>query len=152
LAEEGSEMSFCLGAKGLVGGRLVAPKPQDACAQPRGKIMGRPITSEPRTHQLNLSLTSRELASIRRRAAAVGMRPVHFGRALLLDMKSRPVGKTETKSNIDRLAYDQLVRLGNNLNQMVRHMHQTGDPLPADLEPLLRDIRQIIARRCDDDR
>jgi hypothetical protein len=40
-----------------------------------------------------------------------------------------------------------LSRLGNLLNQMVRHLHQTGDPLPPDLEPLLRDIRQIIERR-----
>jgi len=29
---------------------------------------------------------------------------------------------------------------------MVRHLHQTGDPLPADLEPLLTDIRQMIAK------
>ena len=27
---------------------------------------------------------------------------------------------------------------------MVRHLHRTGDPLPADLEPLLKDIRQIM--------
>jgi hypothetical protein len=25
-------------------------------------------------------------------------------------------------------------------------LHQTGDPVPADLEPLLIDIRRIIAR------
>ena len=42
-----------------------------------------------------------------------------------------------------QLIYGQLVRLGNNLNQMVRHLHRTGDPLPADLEPLLKDIRHI---------
>jgi hypothetical protein len=48
--------------------------------------------------------------------------------------------------------YGQLARLGNNLNQMVRHLHQTGDPLPADLEPLLTDIRRIIARGAADDR
>jgi hypothetical protein len=29
---------------------------------------------------------------------------------------------------------------------MIRHLHRTGDPLPADLEPLLKDIRQILAR------
>jgi hypothetical protein len=29
---------------------------------------------------------------------------------------------------------------------MVRHLHQTGDPLPADLELLLHDIRQVITR------
>jgi hypothetical protein len=52
----------------------------------------------------------------------------------------------QASSNLELLIYGQLARLGNNLNQMVRHLHQTGDPLPADLEPLLKDIRRIIAR------
>ncbi len=47
--------------------------------------MGRPRKSEPRDRQLNLSLTAAELEGINRRAEAVGMRPVHFGRAILLD-------------------------------------------------------------------
>jgi hypothetical protein len=115
-------------------------------------IMGRPKISEPRCRQLNFSLTENELASITRRAEAVGMRPIHFGRALLLSQESKPAREREPESNVRRLIYGQLVRLGNNLNQMVRHLHQTGDPLPADLEPLLMDIRQIIARRCSDDR
>ena len=43
--------------------------------------MGRPKkSSEPRDKQLNLSLTASELESIKRRAEAIGMRPVHFGR------------------------------------------------------------------------
>jgi hypothetical protein len=108
--------------------------------------MGRPIKSEPRDHQLNFSLTASELESIRQRAASVGMRPVHFGRDLLLS-SSRNVSATRApESNVGRLIHAQLVRLGNNLNQLVRHLHETGDPLPPDLEPLLRDIRQIIAR------
>ena len=114
--------------------------------------MGRPRKSEPRSQQLNLSLTESELASIKRRAQAVGMRPVHFGRALLLNQSRNLAVKRELGSNAQRLIYGQLVRLGNNLNQMVRHLHRTGDPLPADLEPLLKDIRQILARRCRDDR
>jgi Bacterial mobilisation protein (MobC) len=76
---------------------------------------------------------------------AVGMRPVHFGRALLLDHRTLAI-KHEPSGHIERLIYGQLVRLGNNLNQMVRHLHRTGDPLPADLDPLLKDIRQMIAR------
>lgn len=108
--------------------------------------MGRPRKSEPRSQQFNVSLTESELASITRRAQAVGMRPVHFGRALLLDQNRKLATKHEESNNLIRLTYGQLVRLGNNLNQMVRHLHQTGDPLPADLEPLLRDIRQIIAK------
>jgi hypothetical protein len=109
--------------------------------------MARPKKSEPRDQQLNLSLTVNELDSIKRRAAALGMRPVHFGRALLLDEMRRLTVTRVTDDNTQRLVYGQLSRLGNLLNQMVRHLHQTGDPLPADLEPLLRDIRHIIERR-----
>jgi hypothetical protein len=107
--------------------------------------MGRPRKSEPRDRQLNLSLTESELTGLVQRAEAVGMRPVHFGRALLLDQSRKAGRQAEPDSNIARLVYSQLVRLGNNLNQLVRHLHKTGDPLPVDLEPLLKDIRQIIA-------
>jgi hypothetical protein len=107
--------------------------------------MGRPRNLEPRDQQFNLSLTARELESITERAQAVGMRPVHFGRALLLDPKRTLTVQHATDNNHNRLVYG-LIRLGNNLNQMVRHLHRTGDPLPADLEPLLKDIRQMIAR------
>ena len=114
--------------------------------------MGWPKKSEPRDKQLNLSLTQSEFESIKRRAYAVGMRPVHFGRVALLTNDGKAAPRCDQESNVNRLIYGQLVRLGNNLNQLVRHLHQTGDPLPADLEPLLKDIRQIIARRCRDDR
>ena len=59
--------------------------------------MGRPRKSEPRDQQLNLSLTASELESIKRRAQAVGMRPVHFGRALLLD-ENRKITFRERRS------------------------------------------------------
>ena len=114
--------------------------------------MGRPTKAEPRCKQLNLSLTESELESIRTRAEAVGMRVVHFGRALLTDHDRKIAPKLAPEGNIQRLIYAQLVRLGNNLNQIARHAHRTGDPLPTDLEPLLKDIRQIIDRRCRDDR
>ena len=109
--------------------------------------MGRPRKSEPRDRQLNLSLTVSELESIKRRAQGLGMRPVHFGRTVLLAPDARVAIGRETTDNMQRLIYEHLVRLGNNLNQMVRHLHRTGDPLPPDLEPLLKDIRQIIERR-----
>ena len=109
--------------------------------------MGRPKKSEPRDRQFNLSLTASEFENIKRRAHTVGMRPIYFGRALLLDQGKKVPASFGTPGNLDRLIYDQLTRLGNNLNQMVRHLHRTGDPLPADLEPLLNDIRQIIVGR-----
>lgn len=103
--------------------------------------MGRPTATNPRRQQLNISLTDAELARIRERAAAVGMRPVHYGRALVLKEQS---AAPDSGNNHASRIYHQLVRLGNNLNQMVRHLHRTGDPLPADLVPLLTDIRQTI--------
>jgi hypothetical protein len=114
--------------------------------------MGRPRKFEPRSRQLNLRFTASELEIISNRAHALGMRPVHFGRVALLRQSGASQGKTEPVNNVSRLVHAQLSRLGNNLNQMVRHLHQTGDPLPADLEPLLKDIRQIVARGCRDDR
>jgi len=115
--------------------------------------MSRPRQSEPRRRQLNLSLTERELASIEARAAALGMRPVHFSRALLLS-PSRVLQASSTEpsdaalqaGNVDRLIHLQLVRLGNNLNQMVRYFHRIGGTVPDDLRPLLTDIRALIAR------
>jgi hypothetical protein len=108
--------------------------------------MGRPKQIEPRSRQLNLSFSARELEDIKARAHALGMRPSHFGRALLLDKGGQSARQSAPSNNTGRLIHSQLVRLGNNLNQMVRHLHQTGDPVPADLEPLLIDIRCLIAR------
>jgi hypothetical protein len=116
------------------------------------QIMARPKTTEARTQQLNLSLTMREWESIKHRAQALGMRPAHFGRAVILDEKRKPSVIPEAEPRFDRLVYGTLSRLGNNLNQLLRHLHRTGDPLPPDLEPLLRDIRQIIARQVQHDR
>lgn len=107
--------------------------------------MPRPRIADPRIHQLNLHFTTNELASIRARAETLGMRLPYLGRALLL---SEPV-KVENREGDDlihRAIIVQLQRLGNNLNQMVRHLHQTGDPVPIDLEPLLADIRAVIER------
>lgn len=108
--------------------------------------MSRSAKSEPRNKQLNLSLTASEFERLKVRAEAVGMRPAHFGRAMVLDETRRPALKVGVDHNAAKFLYAQLVRLGNNLNQLVRHLHRHGGPLPADLEPLLRDIRHLIIR------
>jgi hypothetical protein len=96
--------------------------------------------------QLKLNLTATEYECIVRRAKAVGMRPTHYSRAVVLSYDAAHVIDRQAPSNADRLNYHALSRLGNNLNQMMRHLHQTKEPVPADLEPLLTDIRQIINR------
>ena len=112
--------------------------------------MRRPLKNTPRDRQLNLSLTAAEFENIRTRAASLGLRPALFARAVLCDTKhSRPPTVTASPaepSPLLRLTYNQLMRVGNNLNQMMRHLHRTGDPLPADLAPLLADIRALLAR------
>lgn len=95
--------------------------------------------------QLKLNFTADELADVKSRAEALGMRPVHFGRAVLLAGGHLAIQPERASSATGKILV-QLSRLGNNLNQMVRHLHMTGDPLPADLEPLLADIRAILSR------
>jgi hypothetical protein len=108
--------------------------------------MGRPKISNVRDMQLKLNLTATEYECIVRRAKAMGMRPTHFGRALVLNTDVTYKPNHRAPSVDERLNYHALSRVGSNLNQMMRHLHQTGEPVPADLEPLLTDIRVIINR------
>jgi len=96
--------------------------------------------------KLKLYFTATEYECLVRRAKAIGARPTHFGRMLVLDKEVVPEPHLRTPSYAEKLNYLALSRVGSNLNQMMRHLHHTGDPAPADLEPLLRDIRQIIER------
>lgn len=108
--------------------------------------MGRSTKLELRDQQLNLSLTANEFERIRQRAEALGMRPAHFGRALVLEESCRPAMKSNVEHSATRLLYLQLARLGNNLNQLVRHLHRYGGPIPRELDPLLHEIRRLITR------
>jgi hypothetical protein len=109
--------------------------------------MGRPRKNNPRDRQLNFSLTAEELATLQARADAVGVRLIDYGRGILLKTRrsaniannaSRPHSKLERLNNI------QLRRIGNNLNQLVHWHHRYRQPLPARLEPVLEEIRQLI--------
>ena len=106
--------------------------------------MGRPPETNPRCYQLNISLTQDELDVIARRAVSAQMRLVEYGRLTLLSKQHTPA--PSPVAQIDRLAYEQLKRLGNNLNQIARHLHTHGGSVPGSLEGLLRDIRIILNR------
>ena len=106
--------------------------------------MARPKTTVLRDRQLNISLTQREFEAVRVRAERAGLRLTEFARAVLLSQQLTLAEPRAADSVGQRLIHAQLQRLGNNLNQMVRHVHATGDPMPADLEPLLRDIRAAV--------
>jgi hypothetical protein len=108
--------------------------------------MGRPSKSEKRDQQLNLKFTLRELAWIRARAETTGLRPVDYARRELLADRPARKDAPEASDHLDTLFLLQLSRLGNNLNQIARKLHQFGGPLPSGLESLLADIRKTIAR------
>lgn len=106
--------------------------------------MGRPLTTDPRNYQLNFSFTEAEIDLLRRRADQAQLRLVDYGRLVLLRKSSLPVAAPVAQ--VDRVTYEQLKRLGNNLNQIARVVNATKAPPPTGLAELLRDIRQVLNR------
>jgi hypothetical protein len=106
--------------------------------------MGRPPTSDPRNYQLNFSFTEAEINLLRRRANEAQMRLVDYGRLVLLRKSVTPIAAPVAQ--IDRLTYEQLKRLGNNLNQIARVLNATRQAPPPSLEALLSDLRAVLDR------
>jgi len=110
--------------------------------------MGRPPKDIKRDRQISIRLTDNELAEIVTRAGAAGTTPTEYGRTRLLAGRNtlmRSLATAEVAQQ-ERLVQIHLRRLGNLLNQMVRHMHQTGEVLP-DVVSLLTELRAIISGR-----
>jgi hypothetical protein len=108
--------------------------------------MGRPKKPDRRDRQLNIRLNAGECSTIASRSVAFGMEPVDYARWVLLDNGRPSALPAPPESRFDRLAHVQLQRLGNLLNQLVRHTHQNGVLPVDDLVPLLRDIRALLSR------
>ncbi|HEY7387102.1 MAG TPA: plasmid mobilization relaxosome protein MobC [Bryobacteraceae bacterium] len=107
--------------------------------------MGRPAKSEKRCAQFNLKLTLREIAFVRARAARAGMAAFEYGRTQLL--AGRNIPKCEaTPAHLDPLFIAQVKRIGANLNQIARRLHQWQLPAPGELEAALREIREMIGK------
>lgn len=114
--------------------------------------MGRPSKYETRNRQLNLKLTAREHEWVCGRAAKVGMQPVDYGRLQLLAEQSVARSRRAAGAHLDPLFLQQLSRIGNNLNQITRRLHQLGVTAPPDLGPVLEAIRQVMQRASRHDR
>lgn len=108
--------------------------------------MGRPKKPDPRHRQLNIRLTASEFDTLHARAMAQGFELVDYGRWILVDNARLSALPTPPEPRFDRLAHVQLQRLGNLLNQLVRHAHQTGEAPTDELVFLLREIRTEITR------
>lgn len=114
--------------------------------------MSRPRKRETRDQQLNLHLTITEMAWVRARADACGMRPPDYGRAQLLAERPLPTRRRDRGGDLDPLFLIQLSRIGNNLNQIARRLHAFQMPVPDMLVPILEAIRELLHKASRDDR
>lgn len=74
------------------------------------------------------------------------MRPIDYGRAKLLGEQAVATATSPNRPHLDPLFLCELSRLGNNLNQLTRKLNSFPQPAPPTLEPLLQEIRAMIAR------
>jgi hypothetical protein len=102
---------------------------------------GRPKLEEPRIKTLAYKVTESEHKKLKDLAESRGLKVGTFARNAALEIKI-PKG---IKPKIDLATWTELARIGNNLNQVTRHLHKTGDQsgLYETIAGLLIQIEQI---------
>ena len=105
--------------------------------------MARPKSAIHRNRQLNVALTATEFERVREAAQMLGMTLVAYARARLLD---ESMGSAAPMAAMDRLALNQLKRIGNNLNQMTRQLNALGVASLNEIDLTLRDVRELLRR------
>lgn len=94
-----------------------------------------------KTAHVNVRVSERELAAIRRRARAAGMTASEYVRRRALDDADRPV--VEADVGLLRAMYADLRKCGSNLNQCAKALN-SGRP-PAGMGPSLQDALDSVA-------
>jgi hypothetical protein len=107
--------------------------------------MARPKVENKRARKLSVALTEREFDLLKGRADAAQLRLVDYARNALL-RRRLAVEAIQAVTPVDRHTLEAIRRVGVNLNQAVRQFNAFGHVVPPDLEPLLRDIRAIVAK------
>ncbi len=103
----------------------------------------RPFTAM-RNKIVNAKVTEEEREIIRAKAHAVGETLSNYLRRLALGHNLRP-----PRSSVDRDLVLQLVRLGNNLNQLTRLAHLRELPDSEALERRLQELRRLLVKTSD---
>lgn len=133
--------------------------------RPRRK--GRSHRSGPRLEKLQVRATAAERLAIAEAASLVGLSVTEFMRGQLLQaaerlrVDARPAIAEVTRrkrgrrgqgpvatgaARHDPLLYDQVRRVGVNLNQITKRLHSRDEPAPPELPVLLREIRSLLAK------
>ncbi|TIQ08754.1 MAG: MobC family plasmid mobilization relaxosome protein [Mesorhizobium sp.] len=97
--------------------------------------------AERRAALLSCRLTSAERLAIEQAALRAGLSASEYMRRLLL------AGKVIVRENrrLDHATYDQLRRIGVNLNQLTRVANRTGQ-IPAQIDEAVAAVARFIAR------
>lgn len=97
---------------------------------------GRPPKADKRTHQLGVSLTSVELATITAKAMMAGLRPAVYIRQVAVSGKATPRPSAESVQ-----LHRDLTGAANNLNQLTKQAHQ--DNLAVIVPRLLKNLAEV---------
>lgn len=108
--------------------------------------MGRPRLSVKRDQQFGIRLTDAEALAIAAAAGRRGMPPVAFIRSAALEAAgssvAAPPADSASTDAVERRS--ELRRIGSNLNQAVRRLHQGREDL-AELRRLVEEVRDQVA-------
>jgi len=107
--------------------------------------MGRPRLSVKRDQQFGIRLTGAEALAIAAAADRRGVPPVAFIRSAALEAAGARVASAADSASADAVERrSELRRIGSNLNQAVRRLHQGRDDL-AELRRLVEEVRDQVA-------
>jgi Bacterial mobilisation protein (MobC) len=108
--------------------------------------VARPRQAVVREKKLTMRLTEAELQSLLLCAAKSGQTLTEYGRCRLLTGKAAKA-KAAPRPFLDPDVWTQIRRIGVNLNQIAHRLNADRHPAPPTLEPLLKDIRQLLSRK-----
>lgn len=108
--------------------------------------MARPREANPRDQRITLRLTADELLKAHTRARKSGLTVADFARSRMLKPTRPSKAASGRPPAIDPELWIQVRKLGVNLNQIAHRLNAMEEPeLPPDLDPLLREIRALLA-------
>jgi alkylhydroperoxidase family enzyme len=107
-------------------------------ARPRKQL------AEQRATRLTARVTPAELAQVEAQALAAGLTSAEFVRRCV--MGGQVMAR---RSRIEDAAIVELIRVGNNLNQMARATNSGHPPASAELRAALDQLRSVLERLAD---
>jgi hypothetical protein len=112
--------------------------------------MARPKQTTIRDRHVTFRVTAEELYRLTVKAVKSGKSLSEFARTKVIAARSRRPARAADDAGslvaIDHALFDELRRQGVNLNQIARHCNTQQVPPPPSLEPLLREIRDLLDR------